>query len=252
MSEALPVFALHGWGLNAAVMGPLNGAFPGREVVAVDLPGHGHRREEPFGRDVEALVTGLLKQAPPRAVWLGWSLGGMLALAAAAAAPERVTALVTIAASPSFVARPGWPDGMPPARLRRMAADLADDPEQTVNDFLTLQVLSSRSGRAALRQLRAALEERGVAGPHALDEGLHLLEVMDLRSRLARLEVPLLALGGARDRLVRPAAIRAMAKKTPRAQATVFQDAAHAPFLSHHEAFSKRVATFLAEAGDVS
>jgi len=245
MPDALPIFALHGWGLNAATLAPLADAFDGRGFIAVDLPGHGARRDEPFGRDVEVLAEGLLAQAPPRSVWMGWSLGGMLALAAAAAAPERVAALVTVASSPSFVARPGWPQGMPAERLRRMAADLSADMQQTVNDFLTLQVMSSRGGRATLRQLQASLHERGMASQQALDDGLHLLESLDLRSHVARLEMPLLAVGGARDRLVRPEAVEALADLVPRGEASVFDDAAHAPFLSHRTAFVGRVSDFL-------
>lgn len=249
MPDAPPVFALHGWGLNAAVLAPLDGVIAGRPVRAIDLPGHGRRRGERFGRNLDALVEDLLVRAPPRAVWLGWSLGGMLALAAAAAAPDRVAALVTVAASPSFVARDDWPAGMAPARLRRMAADLAADPEQTVNDFLTLQVLASRGGRIALRRLKAALAERGMADRQALDDGLHLLEALDLRPQLAALQVPLLAMGGARDRLVQPAAVRAMAEQAPRAEAVVFGNAAHAPFLTHREAFAARVDEFLRASG---
>lgn len=252
MPDASPVFALHGWGLNAAVLAPLDGAIGGRALQAIDLPGHGRRREERFGRDLDALVEGVLARAPPRAVWLGWSLGGMLALAAAAAAPDRVVALVTVAASPSFVARDDWPAGMAPARLRRMAADLAADPEQTVNDFLTLQVLSSRGAGAALRQLKAALAARGMADRQALGDGLHLLEALDLRPQLAGLQVPLLAMGGGRDRLVQPAAVRAMAEQAPQAEAAVFADAAHAPFLSHREAFAARVDEFLRASEDAA
>jgi len=249
MIDSLPIFALHGWGLNAAVLSPLNGAFGGHQVLAVDLPGHGRRREEPFGRNLEPLVEDLLEQAPPHAVWLGWSLGGMLALAAASTAPNRIAALVTVAASPSFVARPDWPEGMPTARLRRMAADLAADPERTVNDFLTLQVLASRGGRGALRQLQAALHDRGMAARQALDDGLHLLETMDLRPHLAGLKPPLLAMGGARDRLVQPEAIREMAKQVPGAETLVFDDAAHAPFLSHRAEFVAGVTGFLQRRG---
>ena len=245
VAEPLPIFALHGWGLNAAVMAPLDGVVDGRRLITVDLPGHGTRRDDPFGRDLETLANDVLARAPERAVWLGWSLGGMLALAAASMAPERVTALVTVAASPSFVARPDWPCGMPGERLHRMAADLSADPHQTVNDFLTLQVLSSRGGRQALRQLQSALNERGMAGQQALDDGLHLLETMDLRPRLRGLRMPLLAMGGARDRLVRPAAVRALAEAAPEGSACIFEDAAHAPFLSHRELFARRVSDFL-------
>ena len=252
MPDTLPIFALHGWGLNAATLAPLADAFAGHEFISVDLPGHGVLHDEPFGRDLEALVEGLLERAPPRAVWLGWSLGGMLALAAAGIAPKRVAALVTVASSPSFVARPDWPQGMPVERLQRMAFDLSADMEQTVNDFLTLQVMSSRGGRAALRQLQASLLERGMASPQALDDGLYLLEALDLRPRATELEMPLLAMGGGRDRLVRPAAIEAFADLAPHGRACVFEDAAHAPFLSHREDFVDRVSDFLGESHDAA
>ena len=245
MSEALPIFALHGWGMNAAVFDSLRNAFAGREFIAVDLPGHGRRHGEPLGSALEPLVREVLAQAPPRAVWLGWSLGGMLALAAAAAAPERVAGLVTVVASPSFVARPDWPAGMARENLVRMAAQLRADPVQTVSDFLTLQVLSSRSGRVTLKHLKSALSARGPADMEALGDGLKLLETLDLRPLLAALRTPLLAVAGARDRLVKPAAIRALVAAVPGAEMALFEAAAHAPFLSQRSEFVARVDDFL-------
>jgi pimeloyl-[acyl-carrier protein] methyl ester esterase len=245
MSEALPIFALHGWGMNAAVFDPLRDAFAGREFIAVDLPGHGRRHDEPLGRTLEPLVREMLAQAPPRAVWLGWSLGGMLALAAAAAVPERVVGLVTVAAGPSFIARPDWPQGMARENLVRMAEQLRVDPVQTVSDFLTLQVLSSRSGRVTLKHLKSALSARGLAGTEALGDGLKLLETLDLRPLLAALRTPLLAVSGARDRLVKPAAIRALVAAVPDAEMILFGTAAHAPFLSQRSEFVACVDDFL-------
>ena len=88
---------LHGWGMNAAVWGdlpvalsqigagpvsPHRAARPRRPTPAADR--HGPRR---LGRCC-------LEQAPARAVWLGWSLGGLVALSAALQAPERVAGLI--------------------------------------------------------------------------------------------------------------------------------------------------------------
>jgi len=244
-NEARPVFALHGWALNAAVFDPFAGSLAGRGLQVVDLPGHGSRRDEPLGRDADAVAEALLAHAPSRAVWLGWSLGGMLALAAAARRPERIGGLILVAAAPSFVARPGWPAGMPAGRLRRMAADLLEDPVRTVNDFLTLQVLSSASGRTALRGLRGALRDRGMAAPAALADGLTLLEQMDLRAALDTLEMPVLVAAGGRDRLVHPDAARALTEALPNGELALFDDAGHAPFLSHPAAFAARAGTFL-------
>ncbi len=63
-----------------------------------DLPGYG--RSGGFGAmSLEAMAQRVLEQAPPQAVWLGWSLGGLVA-SQAIMRPERVQALVTVASSP--------------------------------------------------------------------------------------------------------------------------------------------------------
>jgi pimeloyl-ACP methyl ester carboxylesterase len=70
-------------------------------VLAVDLPGHGCRREEPFTHE-EAMRTITLAAsscAGGRAVVVGHSLGGFLAADAAASAPKRVRGLVLAGAS---------------------------------------------------------------------------------------------------------------------------------------------------------
>lgn len=250
MSEALPVFALHGWALNAAVFGPLGERLEGRRLIAPDLPGHGRRREEALGRDPAPLAARLLAEAPPRAVWLGWSLGSIIALAAALAAPKRVAALVLVAGTASFLARPDWPWGMPPGRLERMAEDLARDPEATVNELLTWQVRGNERGRRALDGLREALGERGRAGAAALADGLALLETMDYGAELGRIAAPVLVIAGGRDRLVRPQAARALAEALPAGRLVPIEGAAHAPFLSHPEAFGAALHEFLPALAD--
>lgn len=240
-----PVFALHGWALNAAVFAPLLDWVAGHWLVTPDLPGHGRRHAEVLGRDPATLAARLLEEAPGEAVWLGWSLGGLIAQAAAFAAPERVSALVLVATTASFTERPGWPQGMPRDRLEAMAADLERDPETTVNDFLTMQVSPSVAGRAALRGLRKALVERGQASDEALADGLALLETMDYRAQLARFDKPVLVIAGGRDRLVRPEAARALAAGFPDSNLVMIEQAGHAPFLSHPEACRAALHNFL-------
>ena len=252
MTEPLPVFALHGWALNAAVFDSLGEGFADRRLVAPDLPGHGLRRGERLGRDSDGLVTRLLAEAPARSIWLGWSLGSLLALGAAFRAPERIAALILVAGTASFIARPGWPEGMPGERLERLAGDLACDPVTTVNDFMTLQVLASASGRKGLRRLKSALAARGRASPEALTDGLALLESLDWRAALPHIRMPVLLVAGGRDRLVRPEAARATAEELADGRLELFHEAAHAPFLSQPNEFRAVVADFLAAIHDES
>ena len=80
----------------------------GFTVVAVDLPGHGASdspqdfRLYTMGRHVEALAEIIDRLGLERVAWLGYSLGGRIALSAAVALPERTTALVLESASPGI------------------------------------------------------------------------------------------------------------------------------------------------------
>lgn len=80
-------------------------------VVAVDLPGHGARRAEPFTHRVAVdTILGAAKQCRGgAAVVLGHSLGGFLAMDAAADAPERFRALVLHGCSMRAVGPVAWP-----------------------------------------------------------------------------------------------------------------------------------------------
>ncbi len=55
------------------------------------------------------MAEAVLQQAPDKAIWLGWSLGGLVASQIVLTHPERVQALVTVASSPCFSARDEWP-----------------------------------------------------------------------------------------------------------------------------------------------
>lgn len=67
----------------------------------VDLPGYG--RSGGFGAmSLEEMAQRVLENAPERAIWLGWSLGGLVASQVALSHPDRVQALVTVASSPAL------------------------------------------------------------------------------------------------------------------------------------------------------
>lgn len=109
---------LHGWGLASEIWEPLLPQLTEHyRLTLIDLPGLG-RSPSLALMEREQVVDALLARAPSRALWLGWSLGGSLALAAAARAPERVSGLMLLAATPCFVQRDAWPWAMAPGPLK--------------------------------------------------------------------------------------------------------------------------------------
>ncbi|MGE0724781.1 MAG: alpha/beta fold hydrolase [Alphaproteobacteria bacterium] len=121
------VVLLHGAGMDHTVWQLQTRwlAHHGRSVLAVDLPGHGASEGPPLG-SIEALARwtiALLDAAGvARAALAGHSMGALVALAAAAAAPARVRALALLGVTPEM---PVHPDMLAAARAGDpLAADL--------------------------------------------------------------------------------------------------------------------------------
>lgn len=237
---------LHGWGLHGGLFDELAEALAdGHRVTRIDLPGHGRSRAARVPGTAEQWARAVLAAAPEQAVWLGWSLGGLVAQAAALAAPERVRALVLCNSTPRFVAAPDWDCAQPAAVLARFAAELGADYRATVQQFLALQVQPGAPGRGLLRELRARVFAHGEPDPAGLAAGVEILEKTDLRSRLAGIRQPACVIGGRLDRLTPPAAGRHLAAAMPRGEYHEFARAAHAPFLSHRQEFVATLRGFL-------
>ncbi|MDU1268287.1 MAG: pimeloyl-ACP methyl ester esterase BioH [Escherichia coli] len=191
---------LHGWGLNAEVWRCIDEELSSHFTLhLVDLPGFGRSRG--FGAlSLADMAEAVLQQAPDKAIWLGWSLGGLVASQIALTHPERVQALVTVASSPCFSARDEWP-GIKPDVLAGFQQQLSDDFQRTVERFLALQTMGTETARQDAR----ALKKTVLALPMPeVDVGL-----------VPRKVVPML------DKL------------WPHSESYIFAKAAHAPFISH-------------------
>ncbi len=242
-----PLILLHGWAMHGGVFAPIVKTLAQTHTVhCVDLPGHGRSRAA--GAPNIAATARTLAARYPGATWLGWSLGGLVALQAAIEAPCQVGAMVLIAVNPRFVAAPDWPHGVPHAVFAGFAADLKRDWRATVDRFLALECLGSDRARAELRALRAQVFEHGEPDPRVLDAGLSVLDQTDLRGELARIRCPALWIAGARDQLVPPAAAEAAAALMPRAHAVTIAGGGHAPFIGHPDRVLDAIANWRSRA----
>ena len=245
VGEGPPLVLLHGWAMHGGIFGPLRERLRAqRTLYLVDLPGHGFSRDSTLPLALDPVVDALARALPP-APWLGWSLGGLFALHAAATRPEVATSLAMVCASPRFVHGRDWTHGMAPQVFRDFATGLRSDYRGTLDRFIALEAFGSDDARGELRTLRAEVFARGEPAARVLADGLGLLETVDLRKRLATLGVPSLWLAGRRDRLVDPRAMHAAAALAPQASAATLDHAGHAPFLTHADAVAERLLAFL-------
>jgi pimeloyl-[acyl-carrier protein] methyl ester esterase len=169
------------------------------------------------------MADAALAQAPARAVWFGWSLGGMVAAQAAAQAPARVAALCTFGSNLSFVASATWPHAMPAVQLAGFTGTLRQEPQQALSRFRAL--VAQGGGREALRVARAS--PLAARSPDELAAQLAVLADADLRAAVGAIACPQAWLFGGRDALVPAAAAAAVQEFLPAARVRVLEGAGH-------------------------
>lgn len=238
---------IHGWAMHAGIFAPLTRALaPHFRLHLVDLPGHGYSRDVDAAALEPARCATLIAQATPPALWLGWSLGGLIAQRGALDHARQVRGLIQLAASPRFVVGADWPHGVAGDVFGAFADGLRVDYHGTIERFLALEAIGSPQAQAELRALRAEVFARGEPATAALCEGLRILDACDQRAELARLAMPSLWIGGWRDRLIPLAAMHWAAAHSPQAR-TLDLGAGHAPFISHADAVAAAIGAFASD-----
>lgn len=237
--EGPPLLLVHGWGMNASVWQPwlqqLNKEF---QVTCVELPGHGHSDLQNDQNTLTAWSDAVTNIAPANAIWLGWSLGGLIALQAVLkqiSSPSSVNAraLYMMTATPCFAQHDQWQCAMPVATLKQFALNLEQDVDGTLLRFLSLQIKGSEQAREMLKQLRTGFSQRPAADNGALKLGLGLLSDSDLRDSLRNIEIPVHWTFGERDTLVPACVSESIKQLLPDASSQIIKGAGHVPFLSH-------------------
>lgn len=239
-----PLVMIHGWAMHGGILSPLSEALHDHcDIYVVDLPGHGFSRDSTVPLEPAACVDAIAAVTPP-AVWLGWSLGGLVATTAALQRAGQVKGLVAISSTPRFVRDADWPYGNDAAMVRKLASDLQADYKTTVDRFIALEAMGSADPRGETRRLLAEAYARGEPDPRVLLEGLHLLESADLRPQLPALAVPSVWIAGRRDRIVHPQAMSAAAQLAG-GPFIELPHAGHAPFIGHADALRDVLVPFI-------
>jgi 3-oxoadipate enol-lactonase / 4-carboxymuconolactone decarboxylase len=198
------------------------------DVVAWDLPGHGHNRsvpEEPF--TMAELATGVLRVIDEIATergddgpfaYAGDSVGGCVGLQLMLDAPEAVDSAVLLCTAARIGTTALWED-----RIAKVSASgTASMVTASAERWFAPDFLDREQGRGSA--LLVALQDT-VDGGYLQVCGA--LAEFDVRDRLAEIGVPVLAVAGAVDAVTPPEGLRAIADGVKDGRFVALDDVAH-------------------------
>lgn len=209
---------LHGIGGRASGWAPVQKACAaaGYSSLAWDMPGYGDSPLiEPYDFDglADALAALMDAHRLQKAVLVGHSLGGMVALQMWARHPRRVAGLVLAASSPAFGHGSG--DFQQAFIAQRLAPLEAGQTMAQVADGLIPTMVAPGFDGPGLAQAKACM---GSITPAAYKAALGALVQFEQRATLPTITVPTLCIAGEHDRTASPTVVQRMAEKIPNAQ----------------------------------
>lgn len=231
LGEGPSLVFIHGWGFDHTIWLELARILAKTYTLhLVDLPGFGKSTLMNWVQ----FKSGLLEQLPANFAIIGWSLGGLYATRLACEEPGRVSHLLNIATSPRFSADENWP-GIEHGVLNSFFANLAEDPQKTINQFITLQLRTSDP---------RVLQPFSIT-PEGLKEGLTMLATWDLRTLLESINLPTCYVFGKLDAIVPRRVIKLMQMQYGNFHYELFDKAAHMPFLTDRQRFIDTLQNFI-------
>ncbi|MGB2739816.1 MAG: pimeloyl-ACP methyl ester esterase BioH [Cognaticolwellia sp.] len=236
--QGIPLVFIHGWGLNSAVWQPcLAELQTDFEVITVDLPGFATNKSYDLKEYSLVELADIIKTTVAKpAIYVGWSLGGLVASQLSIRHPNQVLGLVTVASSPQFVECENWP-GIKASVLALFHQQLAQDTTKTISNFLKIQAMGSPHIRQDIKKMRDLVMQHQQPNQQVLDDSLKLLETSNLSAKLKNIQQPFLRLYGKLDGLVPKQVIPFIDELAPNSESYIFEQASHAPFISHQAEF---------------
>jgi len=238
--DGTPIIFLHGVGSDKSVWRPQLDHFGrSRRAIAFDYPGYGESELiDGATRDdfAAAILAAMEELGIGKAHVCGLSLGGVIAIAMHAAAPERCASLI-IADSFAF-----HPEGQA-IHDRSVAASKA----------MTMRALAeARSGvllgGMASPELRAeVIETMAAIDPVAYRLGAAAVWLADQRERVAAINVPALIIVGDEDGITPPVLSEELARLIPGSRLDRIRAAGHLTNAEQPQAFNLAIESFLSE-----
>ena len=233
------IFLIHGWNMPPVLWDPISRLLAERfKITLAEMPGYSSTDSADSEQaPLETVKAALLEQAPPTSHWVGWSLGGTVAMACSIEHSSRMDRLTLISPTPCFTLRPDWEFGYNQKTFQSLLKITQRRFELGTKNFLSLQTLGGHQEKT----FTDVCDHRPTNA--ALAQGFSILCHTDLRNQIANIKIPTQIIAASADNVVPSEASRWVAEAIP--QSTLHTvGAGHGIPITDAQAISDLVAEF--------
>ena len=232
--ESAPVVLIHGAGGTHLHWPTQIRRLPGHRIYALDLPGHG-KSEGRGQQTIEAYCQNIIQWMEAiniyRAVFVGHSMGGAIALTMALKHPEQVVALGLVGTG---------------ARLRVAPQILENSTSPTTFPVAISFILDKAfSPKTDPRLVELAGQRMNITRPTVLHGDYLACNAFDVMDTIKKIRVPVLVICGQDDQLTPVRYSQYLADQIPRADIKIITSAGHMVMLEQPQTVATELSAFL-------
>lgn len=233
------IVLLHGWSCDSRHMQPLVDHLAQHYTVYnFDLPGMGQSDWQDSITTVDDMTDLLLPLLPEKAIYIGWSFGGLAATSIANRFPEKVERLIGITTTPKFIEDDNWPSVPKPG----FSAAFEEMKNVGYGDFFKgmydVEFASLAEKPESYYKLINMLKEvENTINLDILLKGVNICDETDYRPHFQNLTCPIDLILGYDDGSVPHQSYEAIKNLNANAQLHIIEQAQHLPFWTHPKQF---------------
>ncbi len=228
---------IHGWGFDTGVFKNLADRLEtDYRLQLIDLPGYAGKSDvsEYSLQNITAIVA---EQIEDQVIIIGWSMAGLIGIDLACRYPEKVKKLILLTSTPCFGKKRDWSAAMDRNILKKFVMEYNKQPAETLDKFSYLAAEGTKNPRSWIRELKRLSIKK--VSQQALEQGLQILLMSDLRNNLKEVKVPILMIFGEKDSLVPVSAEKEVKLLNEKIATRIIPGSGHTPFLTDTKMVSK-------------